>query len=94
VREEEYLRTLERGRRLFAWCFEHVGGKTAQEAEQAAREFYRYEPPEQEYRCLVFHELAWHWAMQRLFGSDYYLTHPEFAAPTAEYDLESRRGSA
>jgi hypothetical protein len=89
--EDTYRRKLESGRRMFAWCFERVGGRTAQEAEQAANEFYRYEPPEQEHRWLVFHEEAWHWAMGRLFGSDYFRTHPEYARPSAEYDRESER---
>lgn len=89
--EEAYVRDLEGGRRLFAWCFVNIGSRTEQQAWQAALEFYKYEPPEKEFRWLVFHEEAWCWAMQRLFGLDYYLTRPELAVPSAEYENEARR---
>lgn len=84
--EEAYVRSLVNERRLYAWCMIHVGGRTEQEAWQAACEFYKYEPPETEFRWLVFHDLAWCWAMQHLFDFDYHLKHPELASPSAEYE--------
>lgn len=77
--EREYLRYLEAERADYAWTMQHYGGLSADEARQAAVEFYDYEPPDKPYRGLVFHEVAWHWAMQRIMADcDYpfWHTHP------------------
>ena len=77
--EGEYQAYLETERLHFAWVMQHFGGLSAEEARVAAVEFYDYEPPDKPYRGLVFHDLAWHRAMQRIMaGCDYpfWHTHP------------------
>jgi hypothetical protein len=89
--EHEYLADLAHERHMFAWCFVEYGGRTHEEAEQAALDAYPYEPPEEEYRGLKFHDLAWHWAMLTIFRDGYWRTHPELASATERYHAESRR---
>jgi hypothetical protein len=89
--EEGYLRSLASKRRLFAWCFVNVGGRPEQEAWEAAFAFYTYTPPEVEFRWIMFHERAWAWAVQQLFGSDCFQTRPELAQPSAEYEREAQQ---
>ncbi|MFD4672299.1 hypothetical protein ACFWNN_21405 [Lentzea sp. NPDC058450] len=77
--EDEYVEYLETERLHYAWALEHFGRLTADEARQAALEFYEFEPPDAPYRGIVFHDLAWDWAMQRIMaGCDYpfWHTHP------------------
>ena len=50
-----------------------------------------YQPPEDEHRGLVFHDLAWHWAMLTIFRDCYWTTHPELARETEAYRAESSR---
>ncbi|MBM7861216.1 hypothetical protein [Lentzea nigeriaca] len=77
--ESEYLAYLESERTDFAWAMQHYGGLSADDARQAAVEFYEYEPPDAPYRGLVFHDLAWDWAMERIMARcdyPYWHTHP------------------
>jgi hypothetical protein len=77
--EREYLDHLETERTHFAWAMQHHGGLSADEARQAAVEFYEYEAPDAPFRGLVFHDLAWKWAMERIMaGCDHpcWRTHP------------------
>ncbi|GGU29771.1 hypothetical protein [Lentzea flava] len=77
--EGEYLAYLETERAHFAWVMRHYGGLSEEEARRAAVEFYEYEPPDASHRGFVFHEVAWHWAMEHLMaGCDYpyWHTHP------------------
>ncbi|MEV4052943.1 hypothetical protein AB0J55_17305 [Amycolatopsis sp. NPDC049688] len=84
--EAEYVEYLELERRGYAWVLEHHGAWSREEALAEAREFYRYEPPGNRYRTLVFHDTSWHWAMLRIHGSLYWQAHPELATESAEYE--------
>ncbi|WP_386066307.1 hypothetical protein ACFJIW_17440 [Tahibacter sp. UC22_41] len=83
--ETGYADYLEQERVLFAWCLRTVAGMPAAEAREAAEAFYDYEPASNPYRGLVFHDEAWHWAMLRIAGPDYWTTQPSLAQPSAEY---------
>ncbi|EFL19581.1 hypothetical protein [Streptomyces sp. C] len=83
--EAEYLKCLEAERRGYAWVMEHHGGLTPKEAEEAALEWYRYEPAGDPYRGLVFHDESWHWAMLAVHGHRYTVEHPELAYPSPGY---------
>ncbi|WP_067478244.1 hypothetical protein [Nocardia amamiensis] len=86
--EEEYVELLEQERRRYAWVLQRYLGKTPAEAEADALKFYVYEKPGTEYRGIVFHDEAWHWAMLGL-SNRYWTTHPELASPCDEYfDVE------
>jgi hypothetical protein len=49
-------------------------------------ERYPYEASDAPYRGLVFHDVAWHWAMLKIHQDPYWLAHPELASPPAEYN--------
>lgn len=74
--EEEYVEHLQVERRLFEWTLVRYGNYTLADAQQEAEAFYYYEPPTDKYRGLVFHEEAWHWAMLKIHGDNYWITHP------------------
>jgi hypothetical protein len=92
--EEEYLRYLAGERHLFAWTLEKYDGFAAPVAKQRAFEFYPQKPPTDRYRCLVFHDLAWHWAMLQVFGEQYWIARPDLEQPGPEYLEESQRWEA
>lgn len=83
--EEEYLAYLRSERRRYAWVMRRHGGLTLPESWAAALDAYTYEPRDEPYRGLVFHDEAWHWAMLTLHGSSYTVEHPELADPPDEY---------
>lgn len=83
--EEEYLQDLADGRLDFAWILENVGNYSAETAKAEALERYPYQPPEDKYRWLIFHELPWHWAMLHLYGEGYWHTYPHLQEPSDEY---------
>ena len=83
--DEKYIAALDEERRLFAWCLITYGGISAEQANKIAEERYEYEPPEDRYRGMIFHDTAWHWAMIYLFGERYWEARPEFAEPSQEY---------
>ncbi|AZS88779.1 hypothetical protein ACIQKE_19050 [Streptomyces griseoviridis] len=83
--EADYLDCLVSERRCYAWVMRHHGGLTPEEARKAALECYPYEPAETPFRGLVFHDLAWHWAMVAIHGFRYGAEHPELADPSADY---------
>ena len=89
--EKEYLTYLNAERQLYAWCLVRYGKYNGQEALEASEEFYEYEPIENEYRGLVFHDEAWHWAMLKAIGEFYWKTHSELADPTQEYRIEANK---
>lgn len=89
--EQAYLAALQHERHMYAWCLVQYGGVAPDAAAALASEFYCYEPPDDEYRELVFHDVAWHWAMLRVRGDGYWRGHPELEAPPTEYHLEARR---
>lgn len=76
---------------MFAWCFEQLGGRSVSEARKAALDFYPFEPSDDPYRGLVFHDEAWHWAMIRIVGECYWQSRPELANPSEAYRAESAR---
>ena len=61
------------------------GGMALDESWAAALHCYPYEPSDEPYRALVFHDEAWHWAMLRLHGERYPVEHPELLQPPDEY---------
>lgn len=83
--EDEYVAYLAGERRRFAWVMHRYGGLTAAQADAAALERYPYEASDAPYRGLVFHDEAWHWAMLKIHGNNYTVTHPEMVLPPAEY---------
>ncbi|MFE0640923.1 hypothetical protein ACFW2Y_04765 [Streptomyces sp. NPDC058877] len=83
--EAEYVDYLQSERRAYAWVMQHHGGMTPAAAMQDAMEFYPYEPADKPFRGLVFHDEAWHWAMQIVYGDRYMVEHPELAEPSPEY---------
>ncbi|MFE9421793.1 hypothetical protein ACFYNO_02390 [Kitasatospora sp. NPDC006697] len=83
--EPEYLSLLHRERRAYAWVLRHYGALPPEAAEAAALVCYPYEPPDTDYRGLVFHDEAWHWAMLRIHGDRYMLDHPDLLTPPEEY---------
>ena len=89
--EEEYLRALERERKLYMWCLERWGGCTAQDAKDQASRKYPYQPPDAPFRGLIMHDSAWHHAMYRIHGNCYWIDHPELAQPPKEYNREYER---
>lgn len=62
------------------------GDLTSAQAEAAALDWYPYEPSNEPFRGLVFHEDAWGWAMQRIYGDCYWVDRPELAQPSPEYE--------
>ncbi|MEV5241855.1 hypothetical protein AB0K89_22515 [Streptomyces cinnamoneus] len=83
--EAEYVEYLQGERRAYAWVMRRYGNLTLPESWAAALECYPYEPADEPYRGLVFHDEAWHWAMGRIHGDRYVVEHPELADPPAEY---------
>ncbi|MCQ8828127.1 hypothetical protein [Streptomyces malaysiensis] len=83
--EEEYVGYLQGERRCYAWVMRRHGGLAPDQAWQAAVERYPYEPSDEPYRGLLFHDEAWHWAMLALYGARYTVEHPELIEPSAEY---------
>ncbi|MCG7961694.1 MAG: hypothetical protein N0E54_03190 [Candidatus Thiodiazotropha taylori] len=86
--EEEYLCYLEQQRHMFAWCLENIGKLSKYDAQVEATNFYKYRNSQDKYRSLVFHDDAWHWAMLKLKGEEYWKSHPELTEPTREYEAE------
>ena len=87
--EVEYKAYLEGERKLYAWCLETYGGFDKKTAIEEAEEFYHYESRDNQYRGLVFHDEAWHWAMMRIFGDMYWKSKPELEKPPTEYQAVS-----
>ncbi|MFC7303072.1 hypothetical protein ACFQVC_02410 [Streptomyces monticola] len=83
--EAEYLAYLAQERLNYAWVLREHGGMTPDAAGAAALDDYPYEPADAPYRGLVFHDEAWHWAMLRIHGDRYRVTHPELDGPSAAY---------
>lgn len=87
--EQEYCLYLAAERYLFAFVLGEHGGFSVAEAEREALLRYPYEPPEAEYRGLIFHDEAWHWAMLRLHGEGYWRERPELSEPSPAYRREA-----
>ncbi|APR83731.1 Hypothetical protein A7982_09080 [Minicystis rosea] len=89
--EDEYRRYLDRERHLFAWCLRELGGMTPAEAEREALLAYEYQPATHPNRGLVFHDIAWHWAMLRIHGGMYWLNDRTLERPSEAYHAEAAR---
>ena len=89
--EQEYALYLDHERHMFAWCLVRYGGSSESVAVVQAGEFYRYESAGEPSRGLVFHDEAWHWAMRRAFGEQYWQARPDLEQPSADYRAESQR---
>ncbi|MFD6914356.1 hypothetical protein ACFWB2_12045 [Streptomyces virginiae] len=83
--EEQYLDCLRSERRGYAWVMRHHGGRTHEEAEEAALECYPYEPAGDPLRGLVFHDEAWHWAIRAIHGAAYVVDRPDLVDPSPAY---------
>jgi hypothetical protein len=89
--EAGYVAHLANERSLYAWCLVHHGSFSPEEAMNEATAFYAYEPADHPYRGLIFHAEAWHYAMVKLFGARYWLTHSDYQSASADYHAEARR---
>jgi hypothetical protein len=87
--EEEYLKYLNDERKLYAWVLKNYGNFDADTARTEANEFYNFEERGTSHRGLVFHDLAWHWAMLKIHGEQYWLNEPGLETPSEDYELES-----
>ncbi len=89
--EEEYRRYLDCERHLFALVLTNCGGMAPEQAEREALERYPYEPPETPYPGIIFHDIAWQWAMIRLHGHMYWLARPELQHMPEAFRREAER---
>jgi hypothetical protein len=89
--ESEYVAHLNRERHLYAWCLVRFGSFDPAVAHREAELWYPYEPPSDPYRWLVFHDMAWHWAMLKIHGANYWLEDPTLEEPSAQYWAELSR---
>lgn len=89
--EKEYARYLNHERHMFAWCLVVHGGVSEPLSRSQATEFYPFESATEPQRGLVFHDEAWHWAMLRVFGEQYWQTRLELEQASADYRAESER---
>ncbi len=91
-KESEYIQYLHHERHMFAWCFVAYGKSSEDDAKKLAEEFYYYEPADVgELRGLVFHDEAWHWAMLKIFGGQYWIKFPHLESVPTDYRIESAR---
>lgn len=74
---------------MYAWCLRTVGHVEPRQARDLARKCYPFEAPTQEYRGLVFHDEAWHWAMLQIIGEEYWQARPDLEHPSSEYQEAS-----
>ncbi len=86
--EEDYVYLLKQQRHMYTWCLRNIGSLTAHEAKLESEKLYNYEPPDKEYRGIVFHDDAWHWAMLKIKGEQYWSNFPDLVDPTNEYEKE------
>ena len=89
--EEEYCRYLEAERHLYAFVLREHGGLPEADAQKQALERYPYESADDEFRALIFHDEAWHWAMLHMYGERYWDARPELETPSQAYRNESYR---
>ena len=86
--EEDYLNQLQQQRHMFEWCLLNIGAYSRDEIASASDRLFSYKPESDEYRWLVFHEDAWHWAMLEIKGEGYWRRFPSLIDPSAEYEQE------
>ncbi|MCU7838546.1 MAG: hypothetical protein KZQ94_04085 [Candidatus Thiodiazotropha sp. (ex Troendleina suluensis)] len=86
--EEEYVSSLKEQRHMYEWCLKNIGGLSDSDAKKEAEILYSYKPESEEHRYLVLHEDAWHWAMLKINGEQYWLSKPELETPSIKYSKE------
>jgi hypothetical protein len=89
--EAEYARYLDNERRQYALALREYGRAALEQAEREALEPYPYEPHGTPYRGLVFHGLAWHWAILRLHRHMYWVARAELQQMPEAYRRASER---
>jgi len=89
--EKDYIEYLAHERHMFAWCLVTHGGVTRVAAQTQAEARYPFEIATEPFRGIIFHDMAWHWAMLALFGEQYWLSHPEFQFQSDDYRAESSK---
>ncbi len=87
--EKDYVRYLVHERHMFAWCLITHGGVAPVAALTQAEVRYPFEAATEPFRGIIFHDVAWHWAMLALFGQRYWHSHPEFQFQSDGYRAES-----
>ncbi|MCL6416272.1 hypothetical protein MIB92_11465 [Aestuariirhabdus sp. Z084] len=91
MKEEEYLSQLKQQRHMFEWCLLNIGVYSQDEIESASKRLFSYKPESDEYRWLVFHDDAWHWAMLEIKGEGYWREYPNLKDESLEYKQEWER---
>ena len=86
--EAEYGRYLDVERHMFAWCLVQFGGVDPTAASVRAEQRYPFEVPGTRNRGIIFHDLAWHYAMLELHGNMYWKARPDLERAPAEYEAE------
>jgi hypothetical protein len=79
--EEEYRAYLISERKAYTWTLVNYGNYSEDDAEKTAMDFYRDDPRTE----LIFHDSAWHWAMLKIFGNNYWNNRPDLLDPPAAY---------
>ena len=83
--EEQYALALDNIRYLFAWTLVRYGDFSHKKAKEEAMKQFPYQSENEDYRELVFHEEAWHWAMLFLYGENYWDNFPQYISFSDEY---------
>ncbi len=86
--EREYLEQLNQQKHMYCWCLVNHGSMSSKEAQDEAEDFYPYQPETESYRWLVFHDDAWHWAMLKIHGEQYWQKKPKLLDPCSKYEQE------
>lgn len=89
--ETDYCKTLEHGRKMYAWCLVQLNGIDAAEAKARAEKRYPYQAPGTPYRGIIFHEDSFHIAMLDTHGNCYWVNKPELLEHKRAFDEESER---
>ena len=89
--EESYCRYLVIERHFFALALRDYGGLSFEQSQHVALQRYPYEAVNEPERGLIFHDLAWHWAMLHLYGERYWDSRPELLNEPEAYVQEHSR---
>jgi hypothetical protein len=76
---------------MYAWCLVIHASMDPGGADREALERYPFQAESDPYRGLIFHDEAWHWAMLRLHGEQYWVKSPHLQTASAAYREESER---
>ncbi len=73
---------------MYKWCLIKYGSLNHELADKQANDFYNFESEDNEYKYIVFHEEAWHWAMIKIHGENYWIVDPSLKSIPSEYKDE------